>query len=103
METHDSKRGYFWHPIRLRPFSLPYHRGTTNEIDAPYRTARAHVFNFFGWGIVVGKWRQTDRSEFDALMAALQARVNHEARVTVSDHATDLDDEWKLLDMLGLT
>ncbi len=112
-ETHDIGRA-FWHKIRLEKNTSLVHKHPTNEMDAPYRWSNSTIFRFpfTGFGIVIGWWHSTDRTEEQAVLAALNSRGTEHAytpeeskriaREAVSAHATDLDDEWTIVNMLDV-
>jgi hypothetical protein len=63
--THDVGP-FFFHGIRLRPRTALIHRASTEELDPPFRTSKSVVFRFFRWGVVLGRWRVTERTEEEA-------------------------------------
>lgn len=89
----------------------------TFEIEPPFRVCRRCILirlKPFGTALVLGWWRDSGLEEDAALRQALSARIvdleepseldSH--RRSVRDHIAanteDLDDEWRLLGMLGL-
>src|SRR3954464_16057002 len=75
-KTHDLGN-LFAHTVRLKPDSPLVHRAVTNEIESPYRSSRSWVFRLpkTSYGIVVGLWHQTGRSEDEALGFALRGNL----------------------------
>lgn len=89
----------------------------TFEIEPPFRVCTRCVIirlKPFKTALVFGRWRPSGLREDAALRQALSARVVEldepaemaEQRRTVRDNiaaqTTDLDDEWRLISMLGL-
>jgi hypothetical protein len=110
-ETHDVGSLFFWSTIRLKRGSEIYHAFPTHEIDPPYRWAVSHIFRipFTTFGISVGHWHSATRTEEQAMLEALSGRevdtdeiTKQKAREVVTDKSIDLDDEWKIVDALGL-
>lgn len=63
--THDVGP-FFFHGIRLRPRTALIHRAVTDELDPPFRTSNSVVLRFFRWGLVLGRWRATGRTDEEA-------------------------------------
>lgn len=74
-ETHELGR-LFWHSIRLNKDSPIFHRYPTHEVDYPYRWANSLIIRLPGtsYGLVVGLWHSTDRTEEQTLLEALEGR-----------------------------
>ena len=73
-ETYDLGRA-FVHTIRLQPQSRRVHLATTHEVDEPFRLSRSLILRLWGSkGVVLGWWRDTDRSEEQALLDALHGQ-----------------------------
>lgn len=111
-ETHDLPWGFYWITLRLQKGSDLYHAHPTNEIDPPYRWGVSHIFRipFTTYGIAFGRWHATHDSEEQALLASLSGREmidatefeKARARQAAARGAVDLDDEWKIVDALGV-
>lgn len=87
--THDVGP-FFLHGIRLRPRTALIHRAVTDELDPPFRTSNSVVFRFFRWGIVLGRWRETGRSEQEAF-----ATLGREAALTTEQVREARRFDWK--------
>lgn len=74
-ETYDIGR-LFFHSIRLQKKSDLLHFFPTHEIDYPYRWSKSLIVRFPGTtrGLVVGWWRNTSRTEDEAVLAGMQGR-----------------------------
>lgn len=74
-ETHDIGR-FFWHSISLRKKSPIVHTCSTHEIDPPYRWSKSLILRlpWTTYGLVLGWWRDTDRTEEQAILAGMQGR-----------------------------
>ncbi len=114
-ETHDIwGTQLFWGTIRLRKRTELYHANPTHEIDPPFRWAVSHIFRipFTTIGFTFGRWHAATRTEEEAILAGLagrvvedtqeQEKVKQRAREIVATHSNSLDDEWKLVNVLGL-
>ncbi len=114
-ETHDIwGTPLFWSIIRLRKRTELYHAYPTHEIDPPYRWATSHIIRipFTTFGITFGRWHTATRTEEEAILAGLAGRVvedteeqetvKQRAREIVAMNSNSLDDEWKLVNILGL-
>jgi hypothetical protein len=75
-QTHDLGN-LFAHTVRLKPDSPLVHRAVTNEIEVPYRTSQSWVFRIpkTTYGVVLGRWIKTERSETEALGFALRGNL----------------------------
>jgi len=74
-ETHDIGR-LFFHSISLRTKSPIVHIFPTHEIDPPYRWSNSLILRL-PWttrGLVIGWWRNTTRTEDEAILAGMQGR-----------------------------
>lgn len=74
-ETHGIGR-FFFHSISLKKKSAIFHMSQTHEIDEPYRWSNSLVLRL-PWttrGLVLGWWRNTTRTEDDAILAGMQGR-----------------------------
>lgn len=112
-ETHDIwGTSLYWGFISLRKRTELHHVHPTFEIDSKLRWGISHIFRFplTTLGVFFGKWQTTTSgSEEEAILKALSGRAVEEdewtkqqARTTVAKHSTSLDDEWKLVNILGL-
>lgn len=71
-EYHNVGR-LFWHSIRLKKKSPIFHTNPSHEVDAPYRWSKSLIVRL-PWatrGLVIGWWRDTTRTEEDAILAAM--------------------------------
>jgi hypothetical protein len=81
----------FWHSISLKKRTALIHRFPSHETDAPYRWSKSWVFRlpFSTRGIVIGRWRDANRTEEEALLAAMSGRdvamsaMTEEQKVTI--------------------
>lgn len=121
LELHDLGPLFFQF-IRLSKGTPLVHKGTTVEIEHPFRICRnSLIVRLPGrWAVVLGIFRATVEDEDEAMRMAIQAvdsqildesghLLEHfeqsqetAARTQVARHSTDPDDEWQLLDTLGL-
>lgn len=112
-ETHDIwGTQLYWGTIGLRRRTELYHANPTFEIDEKLRWGISHILRIpcTPFGFVFGKWQKTrSGSEEEAILKALSGRdlredewTKQQARVTLAKRSTSLDDEWKLVDVLGL-
>lgn len=110
-DTHEVS--VYWSTIRLAKGTALYHKHPTHEVDFPYRWGISHIFRvpFTTLGFMFGKWNMAQRTEEQAVLAGLAGRevagedletVKDRARKAVAENAIDLDDEWKIVDILGL-
>lgn len=109
----------FFYVIKVRPGTPPLHTAPTFEVDPPFRRSRSLIvripFGFYS-ALVIGWWRASHASEEEALYAALDGygidlydedvdlsdpEVKHAIRDVVSRSGLDMDDEWKIIRMLG--
>ncbi|MFE9834016.1 hypothetical protein ACFYP4_02535 [Streptomyces sp. NPDC005551] len=104
--------------IRLNPRSPLFHRFEVSEYEGKCRTSRATFIRLFPFNaaVVVGRWHKSGLSQLEMveqLMAArnidlydeegsLDPRFEQRARQKIADQATDPDDEWTILEMVGL-
>src|SRR3954467_12416290 len=74
-KTHDLGN-LFVQRLNLQKGTSLYHRYVTNEIEPPFRTALAHIIRVpgTGFGLALGRWRQTEREEDEALLDAIAGR-----------------------------
>lgn len=74
-ETHDIGR-FFFHRIGLRKNSSIAHFFPTHEIDPPYRWSKSLILRlpWTTYGLVLGWWRDTERTEDQAILAGMQGR-----------------------------
>lgn len=92
-------------------------RAPTFEIEPPFRVCRRCLlvrFKPFKTALVLGWWRDSGLEEEAALRQALQARIvdleepseldsqRRSVRDQIASQTDDLDQEWRLLAMLGL-
>jgi hypothetical protein len=74
-ETHGFWR-FFFHSISLKKKSPLVHMNQTHEIDEPYRWSKSLILRL-PWatrGLVLGWWRNTTRTEDEAILAGMQGR-----------------------------
>lgn len=66
----------FWHTIRLQKKSALFHRYPSHEVEEPYRWSNSLIVRipWSSYGLVVGFWRATERTEEQMLLAALEGR-----------------------------
>lgn len=120
-DTHDFGR-LFVQPLRLQKTSRRVHLAPTQEVDPPFRRSKGLVLRLRGErGVVLGWWRKSGLDEDAALLAALMIpgyntmeqrtfeydeehlmSEKDKARSQVASNSLDLDDEWALLQTLGL-
>lgn len=79
MSLTNTTRGigrFFWHSIRLKKRSSLVHIFPTHETDYPYRWSKSLVLRlpWATYGIVLGWWRDTTRTEEEAILAGMQGR-----------------------------
>lgn len=74
-KTHDLWR-FFWHSISLQKDSSIFHMFPSHEMDEPHRWSNSLIVRLPGTtrGIVLGFWRNTGRTEQEALLDALAGR-----------------------------
>lgn len=80
VETHEIWR-LFFHSISLKKKSSLIHRYPTHEVDEPYRWSNSVILRLPGSskGLTVGWWRNTGRTEEQALIDAMEGRkMDHE-------------------------
>lgn len=77
MKTHDIGP-LFWHTIRLKPGTPRLHRAVSNETDPPFRSAHPRVLRVGHRGLVFGKWQKEDRTEEQALVAAMTSAYEYD-------------------------
>jgi hypothetical protein len=111
---------FFAHTIYLDPLKAPrFQDGNTQETDEPFRRSKSRVILLrrkTGRALVLGKWVHTGFEEEEALLRAFthegfggieipDYRPGEEdaARAVIARHATDLDDEWNIIEHLGLS
>lgn len=102
----------YWGTIRLRRRTELYHANPTFEIDEKLRWGISHILRFplTPFGVFIGKWQSTrSGSEEEAILKALSGRdlkedewTKRQALTSVAKNSTSLDDEWKMVDVLGL-
>jgi|GEM_PF-3781976 len=106
------------HPMRLPIGRQRFNAASTQETKPPYRRGKGFMIRIFGdWRIAVGIWTKKIPDEETALMLAMNARrddlfgpdgkiaerfVRRAALEKVAAHADGLDDEWRIVDALGL-
>ena len=78
-ETHDLGR-FFWHSISLKRKSALIHMCKSHEMEEPHRYSNSLIFRkpFSEDGIVVGFWRNVERTEDEAILAALGRQMGLE-------------------------
>jgi hypothetical protein len=74
--THDLWR-FFWHSIKLRKDSPILHRYISHEMDEPHRWSNSLILRLpkSECGIVIGFWRKEERTEDQAILAALGREI----------------------------
>lgn len=67
---------FFWHTISLKKKSDLYHRSPSHEVEAPYRWSNSVILRipWSSYGLVLGHWQATSRTEEQMLLDALQGR-----------------------------
>ncbi|MER5754424.1 hypothetical protein [Streptomyces sp. NPDC002088] len=92
-ETHDVGP-FFAHTVNLKPGAPFLHTAPTDEIEPPYRQSNSTVIKIWpGKGIVLGRWRNTWRSESDALYTAVQGYGNAMSTDAIRDRAHRFDED----------
>ncbi|MFH9606880.1 hypothetical protein [Streptomyces sp. NPDC017448] len=102
----------------VKPRTPLIHRYELNEIDDECRTSHAFFVRLWPLRVVFffGRWHDTGLTPeqmFDRVFTAheidlydadgnLEERFERQARENVAQQAADPDEEWKLLQMLGL-
>lgn len=66
----------FWHTIRLQKKSPIFHRYPSHEVEEPYRWSNSLIVRipWSPYGLVLGIWQATERTEEQMLLEALQGR-----------------------------
>lgn len=92
MNTHDMG-SRFGHKIRLRTGTPFLHTGVTHEVDPPFRAATPKIIRLIPifrrpasgawglllsgwWGIAVGRWQAVERTEAEAIQAAMRGHLS---------------------------
>lgn len=106
----------FVHMLKVRPGPL-IHFGSSQEVERPYRHSRVVVMRLWPLrrALAFGWWRDTGLTEEQALTKALQGYgidlynedvTNPEVRAIIRENVAKVsetvDDEWLILDALGL-
>ena len=112
-ETHDIGP-FFCHTISLRKDGPVYHRYPSHELDHPYRWSNSHILRlpWTSYGLVVGHWRKTERTEEQAILDAMEGRrmdhkefseaeKAHMRRVLIKNQI-NAEDQELLIDALDL-
>lgn len=115
-ETFDIGR-LFLHLLKVEPGPL-VHLGSSQEIERPYRHSRVLVVRLWPLrrAVALGWWHDTGLTEEEALTRALQGYgihlygedvTNPETRAVIRENVAKvsetLDDEWLIVDTLGLS
>lgn len=114
METKDFGR-LFVHTIQVVPGTRLIHRAQTVEINEPYRYGRPFIFRLpFGRALVVGWWRYSNWDAETALMQAVsgwgidpydESIDDEDTKQSIREHVAasglDVEDEWRVIAMLG--
>ena len=84
--THDLGN-FFWHKINLQRHSPYVHRNPSHEVEAPYRWSNSLILRLPGtsYGLVLGYWRATERTEEQMLMEAMQGRQMSDEEFTEAE------------------
>lgn len=106
------------HPMRLPIGRQRFNIATTQETSPPYRRGKGLMIRVFGdWRVAIGVWTKSIPDEETALMLAMHGRVDktmfEDGRLAerfvrkaalekVAANADSLDDEWRIVDALGL-
>lgn len=107
----------FLHIIRVNPGTKFFHRGKSVEVEHPYRTGKPLIMRLpFRRALVIGVWQDTGWDETTALYEAVSGwgvdpysteldEIAAETRAMIRDNIAasglDLDEEWKVISMLG--
>lgn len=106
----------FFQVLELRPGPL-LHTGVSQEIEEPYRRSDVLVVRipFTGRGIAVGWWKESGFDEVQALETAIAGHgldvfdidlededVRDQIRANVAKNSSSLDEEWQILNALGV-
>lgn len=115
-QTFDVGR-LFLHVLKVEPGPL-VHFGTSQEIERPFRRSRVVVVRLWPLrrALAIGWWRKTGFTEEQALTKALQGYgidlynedvTNPETRAVIRENVAKVsktfDDEWLIVDTLGLS
>ena len=75
-ETHQLTESVFWHTMRSSRKAPLIERGSTQEVDYPYRHGKAVVFRLplTTLALAVGKWAGREAREKDAILKAIGGR-----------------------------
>lgn len=67
---------FFLHTIRLQKKSPIFHRYPSHEVEEPYRWSNSLIVRipWSSYGLVLGLWRTTNRTEEQMLIEALEGR-----------------------------
>ena len=89
----------------------------SQEIEPPFRRANSFFFRFpfTTFGIIFGWWKDTDLSEEEAILLAMSGYgldlydedlenddTRDLIRRNIADNVEDIDDEWQIVQALGL-
>lgn len=115
--THDVGP-LFFHVVRIETGTPLFHRGTTQEISPPFRCSRPLCIRIPGLRCLVVGWWHDSGIEFEeeAVLKALDGfgiefdweqdlednDVVQMIRERVADHAGDVDEEWTILEAVGM-
>lgn len=108
----------FFQVLKLNRNAPVLHSGKSQEVDEPFRTSVVKIVRIplTGIGIAVGWWQQTGFNEEQALIAAVDGfgldlydtdlddpEVRDQIRENIARRTDDLDQEWMIMDALGVT
>lgn len=114
-QTHDFGPLFFT-TLDLVPGPL-LHSGWSQEVEPPFRASRVIVIRlpFLNKGLALGWWRKTGMDEEEALLAAMSGYgldlydadlddpgVRQKIRENIAQHADDVDDEWTIMQAMGV-
>lgn len=119
MHTTDIGRAFF-HLINTRPGTPLLHRAPTFQIEPPFqRSPRSLVIRLFplNKAIVIGWWSDTTLEEDESLLEAVSGwgisldpeldleddDVRATIRENVGRHGLEINDEWEIISMLGVS
>jgi len=108
---------FYFQILRLERGTDLIHIADTQEVLYPYRMGKALVLRIGGIGFVAGIWVGAAEDEDLAMALAIKARPDQlfddegrlldrferqQMRKDVARSVTSLDEEWKIVDALGL-
>lgn len=108
----------FFQWIRLNSKAPLLHTAPVQMTEDPYHSATALIVRppFLRTGLVLGLWRKSGLDEEEALLNALSGKgldlydedladpeVRRTVRENIAKHSNSLDEEWTIINALGLT